>query len=73
MFIGEIDEITLVVVEQENKFSILEISLDKDDVSCKLVNLSSNYSLFNTKSNLPVLYEKTNPIKKLLSMIFPFI
>ncbi len=73
MYIGNIDNNTFVVIENDDKFSIIEVNFENDNISCKLVNMSQNYKLFNTSSNLPVLYNKEkSPIKKVLSLLFSF-
>ena len=71
MFICDIDGVPIIVIPENDKFSIIELTNKEKDISCKKIKLSEPYLLFtnNTNTNMPILYNKEeNKIKKLFSL-----
>lgn len=71
MFICKVDNNKLVIIPTNDKFYIIQITENDNEINCKLLKLSEQYLIFtnNTNTNLPVLYNKNEgSLKKLLSL-----
>lgn len=72
MYVVTIDNITLVVVSQQNKFNVLKVIEEQGKISCENVKLSHEFSVFAgaNDSNLPAVYDKKeSTIKKMIAYI----
>ena len=75
IFITNIFDVTIVIVMlNNNSFSILEIVEKNNDLSCVKVELSESYNIFTLKdNNLPVLYhKKQSRLEKIISFFMIF-
>lgn len=75
IFITTIFDITIVIVMlNNNSFSVLEIIEKNNDLSCVKVELSESYNIFTLKdNNLPMLYhKKQSRLEKIISFFMIF-
>lgn len=74
MFICTIDEVTIVIVMNNNSFSVVQILENNNELHCKKVKLSESYNIFNLRdSNLPMLYyKKQSRLEKIISFFMIF-
>ena len=66
-------DFTIVVIRQNNGFSILKLTTKNGEFVTKQIKLSENFSIFNfanSQSNLPTVYtkKKKNPLQKILAL-----
>lgn len=73
MYLVNKDDISLLVILQNDEFSILKIEpKENESYQLKMVSLSEPYTLFNLRSNsLPMVYQKKeNPFQRLFDLFF---
>lgn len=72
LYMTNYKDFKLIVIRENNGFSILKLTTKDGEFVIKQVKLSENFSVFsfaNPSSNLPVVYtKKKNPLKKFLAI-----
>ena len=73
IYMTDYKDFKIVVIRQNNGFSILKLTTKNGEFVTKQIKLSENFSIFNfanSQSNLPTVYtkKKKNPLQKILAL-----
>ena len=72
LYMTNYKDFKLIVIRENNGFSILKLTIKDGEFVIKQVKLSENFSIFsfvNSSSNLPTIYkEKKNPLRRFLAI-----
>lgn len=73
IYMADYKDFKIVVIRENNSFSILKLTILNGEFILKQVKLSENFSIFsfaNSQSNLPTVYKKNkkNPLQKILAL-----